>query len=552
MSRPPPRIITVYGPATGLGVNVGARQEGIGAGAVTQASMVPTMVPSPVLPMAPTARFPTLGPTLVPMLTSTLASTLVPAPPRPALAPAPAPAAALAPDFADMLTPGPHYCDTWCAALGLDNEARICLRTLPEKVRLAVIADFDPRIVQDGNVWGTLFPFVRTVWAKLMEVESEMLETLKAMPYEMQKEVMKDPSFDAQPEVHTPSLPLGQTSVPAIAMASAMAPAIAPTFAPAVASRTPTSMVLQAPQTMSTLGVQQMTTADGVTFDPLDPYALDDEFCATVSRTVTPSSEPTSQIKTFCARWGLDANAATFIGALPKKVMDAVLDGFSMNSEKEGNAWGKLMGFARREWGRIIGLDPNTIAYMRTFPEEVQVKAMMKFDTAGTKGGSVNQRLQGCLRKIVAQSDLPPKWGRAEREASGSQRPAPLVGGGFNDSMSGAKPFSSYRAGADYGPGSTVVFQNVEPPDIDTFVSGFGLDGNARRRCKQMLQDLPNDLQAAVVSNFNPSGTKDGNALGRLEAYVKSVSSRRKRAMEASVVGGTGSGDRNVRGRAGQ
>jgi len=62
----------------------------------------------------------------------------------------------------------------------------------------------------------------------------------------------------------------------------------------------------------------------------------------------------------------------------------------------------------------------------------------------------------------------------------------------------------------------------------DPLVAGFlercGLDPSAAA----CLEPLPEDLLARVLSDFDPSGTKDGNVLGRLQGYIRLLTARQR------------------------
>merc|ERR1719215_922727 len=53
--------------------------------------------------------------------------------------------------------------------------------------------------------------------------------------------------------------------------------------------------------------------------------------------------------------------------------------------------------------------------------------------------------------------------------------------------------------------------------DIQNFLARCGLDETAA----PLLQELSEEGLQKVLNNFDPSGTKDGNVLGRLQGYVR-------------------------------
>merc|ERR1712039_954866 len=60
-------------------------------------------------------------------------------------------------------------------------------------------------------------------------------------------------------------------------------------------------------------------------------------------------------------------------------------------------------------------------------------------------------------------------------------------------------------------------------PAAEAFLERCQLDATAL----ELLEPLPQELQVKVMNEFDPSGTKDGNVLGRLEGYVRCLSQRK-------------------------
>merc|ERR1719401_2550168 len=78
---------------------------------------------------------------------------------------------------------------------------------------------------------------------------------------------------------------------------------------------------------------------------------------------------------------------------------------------------------------------------------------------------------------------------------------------------------------------------NLHPPpanraevDLMSFLQRCNLDEQAL----PWLQSLPDDIITTVVSEFDPTGTKDGNVIGRLQGYVRLLNARaqRKRTLD--------------------
>jgi len=78
---------------------------------------------------------------------------------------------------------------------------------------------------------------------------------------------------------------------------------------------------------------------------------------------------------------------------------------------------------------------------------------------------------------------------------------------------------------------------SVEGGDsVEAFVLRCGLDGEA----VEFLRGLEEEVRIVVISDFNPGGTKDGNILGRLQGFARSVQGRRKRLAEGASFGPPG------------
>lgn len=238
------------------------------------------------------------------------------------------------------------------------------------------------------------------------------------------------------------------------------------------------------------------------------------------------ASNATAAVNQFAVAWGLDTNAEAFIARLPEPVRDAVIAGFDGSGTKDGNIWGRLLGFCRQSWVRSLGLDQETVNYLKSLPEDAQMVCLTTFDPSGTKDGNISGRLHGFMKKVlhsrggssalVAPSVAPSTalqvhlGGGAVGLPVGS--PAPSLGGmacaGLAD-LGGLHPASSFGMG--------------RTPEMEAFLHRCGLGEDAA----QQLEPLPEDILAVVYNNFDPSGTKDGNVLGRLQGYVKTLCSRR-------------------------
>mmetsp|Transcript_85292 Transcript_85292/g.198294 ORF Transcript_85292/g.198294 Transcript_85292/m.198294 type:complete len:738 (+) Transcript_85292:136-2349(+) len=216
-------------------------------------------------------------------------------------------------------------------------------------------------------------------------------------------------------------------------------------------------------------------------------------------------------IRSFSQAWGLDVRAECFLQALPEPIRQHVLTGFDGSGTKDGNVWGRLLGFARHTWARSLGLDQASVAFIKGLPEEAQMICLTDFDPSGTKDGNIAGRLQGFAKKALAQAGQlarapggDPNVGHAavaavQLEASAARFAAPMM-----------KPSLS------------------SDPLVVGFLERCGLDVSTL----SYLESLPEDVLTRVLNEFDPSGTKDGNVLGRLQGYVRFLNARRKRSDE--------------------
>merc|ERR1740129_954143 len=84
-------------------------------------------------------------------------------------------------------------------------------------------------------------------------------------------------------------------------------------------------------------------------------------------------------IERFAQLWGLDARAVQFLHGLQDVVRDHVLASFDGSATKDGNVFGRLLGFARHTWARSLGLDQTSVAFVKSLPEDAQIICLTSF-----------------------------------------------------------------------------------------------------------------------------------------------------------------------------
>merc|ERR1712012_25035 len=61
---------------------------------------------------------------------------------------------------------------------------------MPESVQSIVLTSFKASGTKDGNVWGRLFGFVRSVWSQRVGLDNQAFGTLRSLPEESQMTIM--------------------------------------------------------------------------------------------------------------------------------------------------------------------------------------------------------------------------------------------------------------------------------------------------------------------------------------------------------------------------
>jgi len=346
--------------------------------------------------------------------------------------------------------------------LGLDAASASFLQALPEEVRTVVLTSFSPSGTKDGNVWGRLFGFVRSVWAQRLGLDAGTVSFLKSLPEETQRVVMVkfDPSRTKDGNVAA-RLESFARSVASYPHQGARPPA----FGQAGGAAVPPSVHMG----------------------------------ATDSSSATPAA-----LRDFTQRWGLNAQATAFLEALPEAVWSVVVGSFNANGTKDGNVWGRLFGFVRSVWAQKLGLDNTAFAYIRSLPEDVQVEVIARYRPVQPPGPEALAQLQALADEVLQLAAV-----------GHVQQPGP--------------PDVGLQAWA--APPGAVPHDGQE--DLESFVRRCGLDQEAL----DFLRGLSEEVRAAVVSDFDPGGTKDGNVFGRLQGFTRSVEGRRKRLLEGPLPG---------------
>lgn len=223
--------------------------------------------------------------------------------------------------------------------------------------------------------------------------------------------------------------------------------------------------------------------------------------------------DPAQERQEFARRVSLPPDLATWLAALPEELSQSAVRGFDPSGTKDGNVSGRFLGYVRGLWQRRLRLSDEAAAYIRSLPEEVQMKVMADFDASGSKDGNVSARLMGFANFVNS------------RHAGGSSHPAvpsapPRTYSSPDSRSEGSRLRSVFTSIApapqSFRPPSRT---NLSYGSLDEFVRRWNLD----QRAAAFMQALNDDLRRRVLESFDASATKDGNAWGRLLGFVRST-----------------------------
>jgi len=241
-----------------------------------------------------------------------------------------------------------------------------------------------------------------------------------------------------------------------------------------------------------------------------------------------PNSQawPTQDVVSFCQHWGLDESTADFLMAIPQALRESVLRNFDGSGTKDGNVWGRLFGYVRRGWVSTIGLEPSATKFIQDLPEPVQIICIKEFDHTSTKDGNVFGRLQAFSRKAakIAEGNSGPMQSHQHHQATPpwatKMSAAPQQQHAVHWNHAAPAEMTSSVA---YGDQASDL-----RPELEEFMFRCSLDEQAL----PWLQSLSEDILRTVIMEFDPSGTKDGNVLGRLQGYVRLLNAKSMRRRE--------------------
>jgi len=221
--------------------------------------------------------------------------------------------------------------EAFASRFGLDSDNTVFLQAIPDQVKEVVLTSFTVSGTKDGNVWGRLFGFIRSVWSQRMNLDARSVSFLKGLPEEAQRIVIVkfDPSRTKDGNIA----------------------ARLESFARSLSQHGSGNSHLRNARTQA---------QDRILQDP-------------------PESSVT-ELQKFAQRWRLNVDASCFLESLPESVSSIVVNSFNANGTKDGNVWGRLFGFVRSIWAQRLGVDAAAFSYLRGLVEEEQIAIMVRFD----------------------------------------------------------------------------------------------------------------------------------------------------------------------------
>eukprot|EP00927_Polykrikos_kofoidii_P057311 TRINITY_DN51431_c0_g1_i1.p1 TRINITY_DN51431_c0_g1~~TRINITY_DN51431_c0_g1_i1.p1 ORF type:complete len:619 (+),score=130.06 TRINITY_DN51431_c0_g1_i1:134-1990(+) len=423
-----------------------------------------------------------------------------------------------------------HVVNQWCWSLSLEEPVISFVRTIPEEILRKAICKFDPSGTKDGNVPARLHKYLEGLCSRAgvnpgdaagrsgtaseissdhdvpgfldsLGIMAEQSAKFQALPKEVQHGVVLefDPSGTKDGNVW------GRLVA----------------FAHRVARRVGCS-----PQVVSQLQILRDAARGVVPSQPRGGFVMMGPPSISMPSPLGHAGPYSTghgargtqpSLQAFAAHWGLDESMVNFLEALPSKVSSAVLTNFDGTATKDGNIWARLLPYCRVQWAKSFGIDRHVSDMLKALPEEAQMACMKTFDPTEYKASEVHEELRNHI-KILQEGGDGGHWDTAVAKSINYE---------------GANGFQGRYSGSTANEGD-----NSNEGEIGTFLEAIGVEPAA---AGDLLTELPPELLERVFNEFDPSGTKDGNVLGRLRGFVRSLLRRRGSTPQES--------GRNVRAR---
>ncbi|CAK0830466.1 unnamed protein product [Prorocentrum cordatum] len=228
---------------------------------------------------------------------------------------------------------------------------------------------------------------------------------------------------------------------------------------------------------------------------------------------------------------------------------------------RDGNVWGRLLGFVLSVWIQKQGVDEEAAAYLRGVHEAWgAAEARAKEHPAGLPGPPVSNRpeqwaegdrrvflkeilggiatlrffhlrLSYCDRQIGPENrdaapDLRVQLRVHQRADNGQEQETEQ-----NSVLDAFQCIAEAALDAAGGASRLAVAPAAEAArgaaeDVDAFVQRCGLEDQP---AAEFLRGLLPEVRAVILADFDPGGTKDGNVFGRLQGFARSLEGSRKR-----------------------
>jgi len=269
----------------------------------------------------------------------------------------------------------------FCGRMGLHGAEADFLRSLPQEVQDIVFRSFDPKGTKDGNIWGRLFGFVRSVWVQRLGLDTGCVQLIKGLPEEAQRTVMVrfDPSRTKDGNIA----------------------ARLESFARSVAGSAGAQR--HAPPASSSWGHPADVRGHPPAYAPAQR--------APPARWHAPPA--LGPLDAFVRQWDLNAEARAFLGDLPEDVSASVFRGFNAKGTKDGNIWARLFGFVRSVWAKRFDIDKEAVEHLKQMSEDAQMAVMVQFDPDQVIDGDLPTYFQALVDVDQAgwESAAPPSFG---------------------------------------------------------------------------------------------------------------------------------------------
>lgn len=229
---------------------------------------------------------------------------------------------------------------------------------------------------------------------------------------------------------------------------------------------------------------------------------------------VATSPDPTEEVD---AAGAADAECAAPVEAVPVEA--------ALNPADEVDQ-------LKAELARRVNQPASKLSFLEPLPPELLRNICETFDEAGTKDGKMLQRLEAYTRSIARRNHLtlePPSHPSQDTGRYGSAEAIEKRVEAFVHDLDMDENTLDLILSLEHKLQIEVIEQfevegtrdgNVQNRFF-SFVRGVWLRAlGVSREVGDLIKDCPEELQADIIKNFDPKGTKDGNLSARLQSFA--------------------------------